>query len=350
MKYRVIQWATGAMGRACLRGVLDRPDMELAGVYVYGERKAGRDAGEIVRRAPVGVTATNDIDAILALDADIVIHAARLQPPTDSHDTDICRLLTSGKNVVSINGGTYPPHWAPARRARFEAACDAGGTSFMGAGLNPGFAAEKLAAAASGVCLDVTRVSLNEIVLCHEMRSPDYVFGLLGFGSQPGEIDPNGDDWAPGALLNDMFEEVVAALAARLGVTLEEIRRDHRMLPAPHDIEIGAGRIAKGTVSHLDWRWRGIVKGAPFINLEIAWVMDRTHIADNGDDLWRIRIDGTPCVTLSLGLETPEGFAGRTSPEQLAVAGAVLNAIPYVVSARPGPVAAPLSTPWRSPD
>lgn len=337
------------MGRTCLRGVLDRSDLELVGVYVYGDRKTGLDAGDLVRRDPVGVKATNRIEDILALDADVVIHAARLQPPYDSHDGDICRLLASGKNVISINGNTFPAYWSEERRRRMEEACAAGRSSFMGAGLNPGFAAEKLASVASGICLDVTRVTLSEAVLCHEMRSPEYVFDLLGFGSAPGAIDPNGADWAPGLVLNDMFEEVVACLADRLNIKLDEIRRDHRMLPAKQDLEIGAGKIAKGTISHLDWRWRGVASGESAINLEIAWAMDDAHLEAGAENLWRIRVEGTPTVTITLGLEAPQGYSARTSLEQLAVAGAVLNAIPYVAEAEPGPVAAPLSTPWRKP-
>lgn len=349
MAYKVVQWATGAMGKTCMRGVIDRPDLELVGVYVYGDRKNGQDVGSFLRREDVGVKATNNIDEILALEADVVIHAARLQPPYDSHDADICRLLEAGMNVISINGNTFPGHWPDVRRQRVEVAGRKGNASFMGAGLNPGFAIEKLTAAASGICLDVTGVTLSETVLCHEMRSPEYVFDLLGFGSEPGEIDPNGEGWAPGALLNDMFEEVVACVADRLGIGLDSIRRDHRMLPAKQDLTIAAGEIPKGKVSHLDWRWRGIVNDKAIINLEIAWVMDGEHLKLSPDDLWRIKIDGTPTVNLALGLEAPKGYTGRTSVEQLAVAGAVLNAIPYVVDAAPGPVATPLSTPWRKP-
>ncbi|WP_411817481.1 hypothetical protein [Hyphococcus sp. DH-69] len=349
MGYKVIQWATGAMGKTCLRGVVDRPDLELVGVYVYGDRKNGLDAGDILRREKVGVTATNNIDEILSLDADVVIHAARLQPPYDGHDDGICRLLEAGMNVISINGNTFPGHWPESRQKRIAEAGKKGNASFMGAGLNPGFAAEKLTTAATGICLGVEKVTISETVLCHEMRSPEYVFDLLGFGSVPGEIDPNANDWAPGALLNDMFEEVVACVADRMCLPLDAIERDHRMLPAKEDLTIAAGEIKKGTVSHLDWCWRGVVDGAPVINLEIAWVMNAAHLDLSPDDLWRIRIDGTPTVNIALGLEAPAGFEGRTSVEQLAVAGSVLNSIPFVVDAAPGPVATLPSTPWQKP-
>ena len=42
MTYRVVQWATGNVGRAAIEGVLAHPDLELAGAYVYSPAKAGR--------------------------------------------------------------------------------------------------------------------------------------------------------------------------------------------------------------------------------------------------------------------------------------------------------------------
>jgi 2,4-diaminopentanoate dehydrogenase len=48
MTYRVIQWATGGVGSEALRQVIGDESLELAGVYVYKEEKAGGDAGELV--------------------------------------------------------------------------------------------------------------------------------------------------------------------------------------------------------------------------------------------------------------------------------------------------------------
>ena len=55
--YRVIQWATGVVGSAALRGILRHPKLELAGVKVYSDDKAGRDAGELVGLDKTGVLA-----------------------------------------------------------------------------------------------------------------------------------------------------------------------------------------------------------------------------------------------------------------------------------------------------
>jgi hypothetical protein len=49
MTLRVIQWATGPVGMVQLREIVDRPDLDLAGVLVYSPAKAGLDAGELNR-------------------------------------------------------------------------------------------------------------------------------------------------------------------------------------------------------------------------------------------------------------------------------------------------------------
>jgi hypothetical protein len=340
---RVIQWATGAMGKTCLRGVIDDPAFELAGLYVYSAAKAGRDAGEIARRDATGIRATDQIEDIVAIDADIVIHAPRLQPPYEAHDGDILRLLASGKNVISINGNSYPDCWSAERRDAFEQACRTGGSSFIGAGLNPGCAAERLVAAAAGLSRDIRSATLREHVLCREIASPAYAFGLLGFGTKAGEIDPNGGDWPTARILNAMFSEVVAALAAAIGHRLDEIVTRHQMLPARGPIEVAAGRIEAGCTSHVDWRWSGMAGGRAVANLEIAWSMDEDH-AGAPAPLWRIGIEGTPEVRLAVELERGES-GGRTSAEQLGVAATVLNLIPHVIAAPPGlmnPAQAPL--------
>src|SRR5574341_966932 len=103
MKYRVIQWATGHVGKHALRAIARHPDMELVGLWVSSDAKAGRDAGELCGAGRVGVNATHDAEALLAMDADCVSYAAATDyRPTEAID-DMCRILASGKNVVTMN-------------------------------------------------------------------------------------------------------------------------------------------------------------------------------------------------------------------------------------------------------
>src|SRR5690349_21354955 len=122
MPYRVIQWATGNVGRVAVQGILSHPELELAGAWVSGAAKAGRDVGEICGLGPIGVRATASADEILAMRADCVLYSPLL-PQLD----EVARLLASGKNVVTPVGWFYP--WNTPGVAELEAACRRGGVT-----------------------------------------------------------------------------------------------------------------------------------------------------------------------------------------------------------------------------
>lgn len=47
-RFRTVVWATGVVGSSALRRVIAHPQLELVGVRVYSDEKAGRDAGELI--------------------------------------------------------------------------------------------------------------------------------------------------------------------------------------------------------------------------------------------------------------------------------------------------------------
>ncbi|QUD89494.1 NAD(P)H-dependent amine dehydrogenase family protein [Phenylobacterium montanum] len=347
-RYRVVQWATGAMGKTCLRALIDHPAVELVGVFVYSRGKAGLDAGEIARRPATGVIATNSVEEILALDADVVIHCARISPPYGSDHDEIEQLLAAGKNVISINGHSHPHYWGPQYCGRLEAACAKGGVTLMNAGLNPGFAGEQLAVVASGLCSKIDHLEIVESADGRSMRDPNYVFGVLGFGAKPGSFDPNAGDWAPASAVGGMYAEMLALVAERLGIALEAVVPDHQVFAATEDLHVAAGVIRQGTVSHLNLRWRGIVGGRARLLVSIHWHMEAAHLDEPKPPLWKIRIEGEPCVDIAVDLAKRAGDATRTEPEQIALAGAVINAISVVCAAAPGLLSRPMATPFSA--
>lgn len=347
MTYRVVQWATGAMGKAVLRSMIDHPGVEVVGVYVYGASKVGRDAGELANRPPTGVLATDDVDAILALDADVVVHAGRLGP-YGSHDDDLVRILASGANVISINGYSHPEHWGGERLARLQEACRTGGTSLMGAGLNPGFIAEQVATLASGLCLSIDNIEIVEAADASEVRDPAYLFDALGFGADPATVDPNDLSWGPVSSLNGMYEEALAAVALRLGMTLERVETDHVVHATPRDLEVPAGVIPAGTIGHTNWRWHAIVDGERRLTMSIHWYVDRSHLDDAEPPLWQVKVTGHPGVRIAIDLVKHPEDLSRMGAEQYALAGQVINGLPHVVAAEPGVLTRPLVTPFRA--
>src|SRR5690349_3677661 len=142
---RVIQWATGVTGMMSLRHVIGRPDLELVGVRVYDEAKAGVDAGALCGAGEIGLRTTPDRDAIIGTDADVVLYMGKVETDTPGCFADVCDLLASGKNVVATGSRFIHPRSLHESLADdIEKACRTGGSSFLGLGLYPGFVGESL--------------------------------------------------------------------------------------------------------------------------------------------------------------------------------------------------------------
>jgi NAD(P)-dependent dehydrogenase (short-subunit alcohol dehydrogenase family) len=112
------------------------PVLDLVGCYAYSLGKVGRDVGELCGIAPLGITATDDVDALLALEPDCVCYMA--YRPDFGH---LVRILESGANVVTtmymLSGGGYGEE--PTRAIR-EAALR-GGASLYSIASNAGLLA-----------------------------------------------------------------------------------------------------------------------------------------------------------------------------------------------------------------
>jgi 2,4-diaminopentanoate dehydrogenase len=76
-KFKVIVWGPGGLGGVALWEVARLDSLELVGVRAFSPDKVGKDAGDLIGIAPVGVTASDDVAAFLALDADCVIYTPR---------------------------------------------------------------------------------------------------------------------------------------------------------------------------------------------------------------------------------------------------------------------------------
>lgn len=344
--YRVVQWATGAMGKTCLRTVIDHPDLELVGLYVYSDAKAGRDAGEIARREATGVVATRSIDDILALDADVVLHCPLLRLPYDAHDDDVCRLLESGKNVISINNYFHPASVGAGHAKRLAESCSRGESTLIGTGINPGLIAERMVPAVSGMLTELDSILCREVYDCLDMPNANYVFGVLGMGARPEDVDL--EEGSLAKLFTAMYRQCVGALAERLELPLTDMQSAHEVTLAPRDIEARAGIIRAGTVAATNWRIHGLIGEQRVITHSVNWVMGREVPGYEQFSHWEIAVRGKPGIDIRMDLVEPENTGVRTTAVQYGVAGMVTQAIPHVVSAPPGLLAFP-GTPHYSP-
>lgn len=344
---RVVQWATGSMGRTSLRRILDDPAHDLVGAYVYGAAKAGRDAGALVRRPDTGVIATGDRAAILALDADVVMHTPRITLPYDALVDDVVALLESGKNVVSTAGFHWPAAHGGAYAGRLHDAAVAGGVTLAGVGVNPGMVVERIALAATAMCHELSALEVFETVDASAMASPEFVFGLMGLNSDPAERDIREGPLAE--LYGTLFSEVLHFAAAELGGPVVEIVPDHRLTLAPAPIAIKAGVIGAGRVAATEWCWAATTAAGPELLLSILWTADPSLHGDDRLGHWKIAIKGRPNIAMTMEISEADPAMPPSRALTDAVIAVAMRAIPDVIAAPPGLFAYHPPSSWKAP-
>src|SRR2546423_6764522 len=238
MTYRVIQWATGGVGRAAIEGVLGHPDLELAGCWVHSADKDGIDVGTLIGRDPIGVAASSDIDAVLAIDADCVLYSPLMADPAV-----VTRILESGKNVVTPLGWFYPP---AGERERFDAICRSAGVTLHGTGIHPGGITERFPLMVSALSGSVTHVRAEEFSDIRTYSAPDVVRDIMLFGATP-EV---GRTSIMLDVLGHGFQQSIRMVADTLGFAIDaELRTTHELAVATAPIDSPIGVIEPGLVA-----------------------------------------------------------------------------------------------------
>ena len=340
MTYKVIQWASGNVGRNALRAVAERTDMKLVGMYVVAEAKAGLDAGTIAGIGTLGVTATNDVNRILTLDADVVLHTCL---PSLVYGDDLiadvdnfCALLASGKNVITTVGYMYPKVYGPQFYQRLQRACRRGGSTFHSTGLNPGWLGDVLPLTMTALSKRVELIYVREISNFQFYPSPEIMFGMMGFGKTPAQFKKDAERYA--FWLSGLFRENVQMVADGLGVKLDVIREKTARELAAVDLETAAGTVKAGTVAGQHWEWAGMVSGRKVIVHETVWRMHDSVAPDWPTGANSVTIEGEPRMHVNFDAQwISDGLLGTAMH--------AVNAIPYVCDA-PAGVKTLLDLPW----
>ena len=329
--YRVVQWTTGNIGKSSVQSIANNPGLELVGCYAYSPDKVGRDAGELCGIAPLGVVATDDVDALLALKPDCVVY----QPMWINVD-ELVRILSAGVNVVTT-ASFITGHNLGDGRDRILEACEKGGSTIFGSGISPGFA-ELLAIVSAMGCNRVDKVTVNEAADTTFYDSPD-TEKPVGFG-QP--ID-HPELQAMAAKGTAIFAEAVRSVADAFGVELDEVRCVAEFAQTTADLDLGSWTIAAGCVAGVFISWQGIVGDKTVVDLNMRWRKGQTLEPDwtIPPESWIIQIDGQPTVTTKVGFLPPPYFQAETMADfmglgHIMTAMPTINAIPAVVAAAPG--------------
>jgi hypothetical protein len=334
--YRVIHLGTGAVGAEMITAILDhRTDLELVAAKVYSEGKHGKDVGTLVGRDPVGVVANADTAQVLAMSADCVLYT-----PRTADLAEVCAILASGKNVATTAFLFHPRRLPALDRDRVLAACEQGGVSVHGSGLNPGNLSGVLPLALSGMSRTIDKITLQERADWSVYESTGITFDNMAFGQPVEQISPASNDFL--AFNSAIFAEQVWLLADALNAGIDEVTAAVEAVAAREDHQIFDHVLRAGTTAGQRWNWVGRRNGEPLIEIETLWTVGGEYPDHwpRPKDGWTLTIEGDPSMRahfFSLASFTrPASMAEHVRSANVATAMQVLNAVPAACNAAPG--------------
>lgn len=333
-----MQWATGPVGREALRAIIEHPDLDLAGVVVYSPEKDGVDAGDLCGLPQTGVKAMRYPASALSVDVDAVCYTPRI-PDLE----EVCGLLAGGANVVATPFLFYPAAYGPSVVEPLTDACRRGGTSVHGTGINPGFVADLLVLASSGLLRSLDHIEVHEVGNWSLLESRAMVFENARFGSSPDAATLASNPYA--RTMSGYFKESICMVAAGLGVELDRCTESQDLLVADEPIDILSGTVETGMVSGQHFRWAGVVAGRDLLSIDAWWWVGGGRpegYPSRRPDGWSVDIEGSPSLRLSmlaLGSLDPASqlpIKAHLDAASVATAMHAVNAIPVVCAAEPG--------------
>lgn len=339
MVIRVAHIGTGNVGHLALIELIDNSQYELTAVGVSSEAKVGKDAGELAGlEITTGITATDDLDAVLATQPECVVYCAMGDNRTPEAIKDCQKILEAGINVVGSAPVVlqYPWRLLPDKYIdRIEASCRQGNASLFITGVDPGFVNDLIPFALAGRCQSIEQVRCMEIADYATYDGATVMFDVMGFGRPLDELPIL---LQPG-VLGIAWGTSIRQLAAGLGIEIDEITETYDREPAPEAFDIAVGRVEKGTVAALRFEVRGMVKGHPAVVIE--------HVTRLRDDLrpdwarpaqsggsYRVEVVGEPSYVVDICPTSRNGDHNHAAI--VAAAGRIVNAIPAVLGAAPG--------------
>ena len=331
MTYRVIQWATGSVGKASIEGIQLHPELELVGCWVHSAEKDGQDVGTIVGTDPIGIAASADRDAVLALDADCVVYSPLVPDPRE-----VDAILRSGKNVVTPVGWFYPGE----KDRRLDDTAREAGVTLHGTGINPGGITELLPLVFSALTSAVTFVRGEEYSDIRSYGAPDVVRHIMLFGGTPAEAMSG----PMLGLLSGGFIQSLRMMIDELGFDpAAEIRTSQQVAVATAPIDSPIGVIEPGLVAAQRFQWDAVLGERVIARVAVNWLMGEENLdpawsLGEAGERFEVEVQGDPPAFVTIKGWQPENYLDGLvrNPGVVATAIHCVNSIPYVCRADPG--------------
>ena len=306
----VAQYGIGPIGAEITRLLLSKPWVKLVSAVDIDPAKIGKDVGDVIGLGrQVGVKVTKEIEG----KPEVVCHS------TGSRLKDVSgqlkMLLERGCHVVSTCEELSFPIDQKIR-AELQQTARSHNVTLLGTGVNPGFVMDKLPLTITSVCQSITAVEIIRIQNASTRREP--LQRKVGAGMTVKEFRSAVD---AGKIKHMGLRESLLMVGKGLGVEFTEVS-DENIQPIVADREVVTQylKVAAGQVAGVHQTIDG--KGSINVRLELRMYVGAEDVAAD-----RVIVHGVPDVDMVI----KGGVHGDR-----ATAAMVVNAIPRVVSARPG--------------
>ena len=317
---RVVQYGLGPIGLASVDVILDKQatrHLQLVGAIDIDPAKAGRDVAPLLGRTePTGIVVSADARGLLAeTKPDVVVHTTSSFLDRIQEQFEVC--AEAGANVVSSTEElAYPFDRHPALSAELDRVAKAHGVTFLGTGVNPGFAMDTLVLAATGACTDVSRIHVERVLDAGRRREP--LQRKVGAGIHVDEFEAKKKTGTFGHI---GLRESLLLVADGLGWTFDRIEETLDPMIAIERVETPFLVVKAGDAAGIHHAITGYRGETPLLTLDLKMYVGAREPRD------AVYVEGTPPIDLVVR----GGIFGDT-----ATIAALINAVPLVLDAPPG--------------
>lgn len=321
-KIRVAMWGFGAMGSGMVKLMLEKEGLEVVGVIDRRPEIVGQDIGDVLKLGKkTGIKVCANPEEILDKSkVDICLHAIH---SFTRHVFDSLKLvLEKGINVITIaEEMACPQAQEPELAKQLDEIARKNGVTILGTGINPGFVLDQLIINLSGACLNVKKIEASRI----NDLSPfgKTVMETQGVGTTPEVFAAGIKD---GSIVGHIgFPESIRMISDAIGLEVDKIEETREPIISNTHRETPVVKVEPGMVAGCRHIGIGYRKGEEVIRLiHPQQIHPGVENVDTGD---YIKIEGDPCINMSIKPEIPGGKGTMA---------AAVNMIPIVVKAAAG--------------
>lgn len=319
---RIVVLGTGQMGSGIARLLLEKPGLELVGVYARRKERSGLDLGTLIGLdKELGISVSNHLETTLQQTQPHIAIQATCSRVADAVG-EITTLIRHGVHVISIaEEMAFPAACAPAFAEQIHRLANANRVAVLGTGINPGFMLDLLVITLSGVCADIQSITARRV----NDLSPygPTVLMSQGVGLTPEAFQTGLENKTVVGHIG--FIESIHMIAAALGWDIEHIEEKREAIVTQVRRETPFITIEPGQVAGCHHTAVAYRQGKPVITLiHPQQIHPSLEGVETGD---YIEITGSPNVSLSGTPEIPGGQA---------TCALAVNMIARVLTASPG--------------